>query len=108
MSPKGSCVICNKWSRLHKGACSPCGTRAAGYSLLIEEWLEFYEKQNGGCAICGRRNSIKELHIDHDHHTLEVRGLLCRTCNLGLGQFDDDRNLLLRAEVYLSRTVPLI
>ncbi len=57
------------------------------------------EKQN--CEICG---TIDNLVIDHCHKTMQVRGVLCVTCNLGLGAFKDQPKLLLRAAEYLYET----
>ncbi len=57
--------------------------------------------QGGGCAICGKRPGKVSLHVDHDHETGEVRGLLCVGCNNALGQFRDDLELLARASDYL-------
>lgn len=51
-----------------------------------------------GCEICGSENN---LHIDHNHGTGEVRGVLCNNCNRALGMFQDDPHLLLDAAHYL-------
>lgn len=40
--------------------------------------------------------------VDHDHGTMEIRGVLCRLCNLGLGYFRDDPEVLLAAVNYLQ------
>lgn len=53
----------------------------------------------GQCAICER---LQWLMADHDHATNRARGLLCTRCNLGLGTFADDEQLLRRAADYLS------
>lgn len=58
--------------------------------------------QNNVCAICGGRNSDRDLAVDHNHITGEVRGLLCTRCNMGLGYFMDNPRLLASALVYLE------
>lgn len=70
---------------------------------------DWYEKtladQGGGCAICGSKTSRgnrKYLHVDHDHATGKVRGLLCGPCNRGIGQLGDDIELLKAAIGYLE------
>jgi len=42
------------------------------------------------------------LAVDHDHKNGEVRGLLCHRCNVGLGNFQDNPELLLKAYKYLK------
>ena len=54
------------------------------------------------CQICGIKH--KSLHIDHDHKTGVIRGVLCPNCNHGLGKFMDDENILYRAIRYLSES----
>ena len=69
------------------------------YGITIEDYEAMSEKQNGKCAICYKTN-IK-LHVDHNHETGEVRGLLCGNCNRGLGLFKDHFYYLDRAAEYL-------
>lgn len=65
--------------------------------------------QHGECAICqvpltiepGRQGDA--AHVDHDHTTGRVRGLLCVTCNSGIGHLDDDPYLLRKAADYLIK-----
>jgi hypothetical protein len=66
------------------------------YGLAIEEVEAMKE---GGCAICGTKTI--DLHVDHDHATGKVRGILCRECNIGLGKFGDSPELMLEAIAYL-------
>lgn len=54
------------------------------------------------CVICG---SEEPLVVDHDHHTGEIRGMLCNHCNRGLGHFRDDPMLLEFAAQYLYASV---
>lgn len=63
-----------------------------------------YVKQDGKCAICDAEIPHSEMVVDHDHATGLVRGLLCRACNNGLGQFLDSERILLRAIEYLRRS----
>ena len=57
--------------------------------------------QGGGCAICGEPPKARRLHIDHDHLTGQVRGLLCWTCNATIGRAHDDAARLRVASCYL-------
>jgi hypothetical protein len=60
--------------------------------------------QGGRCAICRNTFSTgRHTHVDHDHLTGQFRGILCRDCNLGIGNFHDSIELLARATAYLSR-----
>jgi recombination endonuclease VII len=66
---------------------------------------EFREAQGGRCAICDipeEESPKKRLHVDHDHNSLVIRGLLCGNCNLGLGHFKDNSTLLQAAIGYLQ------
>ena len=63
-------------------------------------YVDLFEKQNGLCGIC--RNPMSRPLLDHNHETLEVRGLLCSKCNVGLGQFNDDLALVSAALEYLK------
>ncbi len=82
--------------------------RLAKYSISVEDYRELVECQGGVCAICGqpetamRAGKVKELHIDHDHATDTVRGLLCGRCNVGIGMFCEDEVRLRAAVVYLA------
>jgi hypothetical protein len=64
------------------------------------------QKHNGLCDICGTDRpgySKKSFNIDHDHKTGIVRGLLCHKCNIGLGNFNDNSELLGKAIKYLLK-----
>lgn len=57
------------------------------------------EVQLDQCAIC---STTTDLCVDHDHKLDSIRGVLCRTCNLGCGYFHDDAELLRCAAAYLE------
>lgn len=69
------------------------------YGISLDFYDGMYVAQGGKCAICHQPN---ELHVDHDHATGKVRGLLCGPCNRALGQFKDDPTRLRRAAEYLQ------
>ena len=71
------------------------------YGITEAEVEERVREQGGVCAICLERPAE---HVDHDHETGEVRGILCFTCNVGLGNFRDRPDLLDRAVHYLEDT----
>lgn len=70
------------------------------YGMTVEEYDVMVTRQDGRCAICN--GCPQRLHIDHNHKTGKVRGLLCGNCNMGLGQFEDDTDRLLDALTYLQ------
>lgn len=80
------------------------------YGITLIEYEAMLEAQGGVCAICGEKETRKNrytgicrLHIDHDHKTGEVRGLLCSSCNFALGGFRDDPEILIKAMKYLIK-----
>jgi Recombination endonuclease VII len=71
------------------------------YGITIEERNAKLEKQNHCCAVCKRL--MENPHVDHDHETDQIRDLLCRECNSGLGFFKDDVLILESALAYLRK-----
>lgn len=67
-------------------------------------------QQEGRCAICGTHEPSKtgrkrRMSVDHDHTTDKIRGLLCDTCNRGIGLLKDSPNVLRAATAYLERSI---
>jgi hypothetical protein len=58
--------------------------RAAQLGVTDAEYARLLAAQGGGCAICGNPPKTRRLHVDHDHKTKRVRGLLCHRCNRAL------------------------
>jgi hypothetical protein len=74
------------------------------YRITLEKYKEMLEAQLGGCAICGcSPPKGKRLHVDHDHVTEEVRGLLCHKCNQGMIAVDANPEWCVRAQSYWLR-----
>jgi hypothetical protein len=73
-----------------------------GYNITEDEYYQKLNEQNGVCAICNMECEKGRLSIDHDHIDGNVRGLLCRNCNLGLGNFKDRVDFLENAMLYLK------
>lgn len=63
--------------------------------------------QGGVCAICNASDPggtrLKRFHVDHDHTTGQIRGLLCAKCNTGIGQMRHSKQILLDAITYLGK-----
>ena len=74
--------------------------RAAELGVTDEEYQRMLAAQAGGCAICGNPPKTKRLHVDHNHRTGRVRGLLCFRCNRGLPTYATS-DWLERARVYV-------
>jgi hypothetical protein len=69
------------------------------YGVDVETYKQRMATQSS-CEICG---SEKELCYDHDHTTMEFRGVLCRKCNRSIGQLGDSLDGLLKAVNYLRK-----
>lgn len=54
------------------------------YGIGVSHYFYLLDIQNGCCAICEGHNNNDRLHVDHDHSTGNVRGLLCHRCNQGM------------------------
>jgi hypothetical protein len=74
------------------------------YGVLWGFRQALWSSQNGQCAICSCAIEVLGGHIDHDHATGRIRGMLCRDCNNGLGAFKDSVDNLAIAVEYLKRT----
>ncbi len=72
------------------------------FGMTVAEYKTRRAAQDGRCAICGYRPETS-LHVDHDHESRKVRGLLCGSCNRMLGLAKDDPTRLAAAIEYLAR-----
>jgi len=74
--------------------------------MTVERFGLMLAEQGGRCAIpsCQSRTGYRVLDVDHDHITGEVRGLVCRACNVVLGSCAESVQILREMIDYLSRT----
>lgn len=76
------------------------------YNIDVDTYFELLKLQNNGCAICGETDPSTKVKtafdVDHDHITGKVRGLLCSSCNSGLGLWEDSVEKLRKAIDYLE------
>lgn len=75
--------------------------RMKKYGLTQQQFAAILEKQGGRCAIC--RTDEWLPHVDHDHVTGQIRGLLCVNCNTLLGRAKDSVLALRQAIRYLGK-----
>jgi hypothetical protein len=73
------------------------------FGFTLEEYDAILAAQDGRCGICGDEPAPGQfLHVDHDHESGDVRGLLCVRCNNGCGQFRENPQLLMKALDYVE------
>lgn len=113
LAVKPPCEICGSalglWGK--RWCSTPCQSRAERYrqyGITDDDYRTMLAEQGGVCAIChtddwGKGGSRYVAHIDHNHATGQVRGLLCFSCNTGLGSLKDDPERLRSALAYLER-----
>jgi hypothetical protein len=108
---RGDCKACDKIDR-HERYHAPGSERRQRdkhyknrYGITVAEYEGIFERQGGVCAICGDppTSDYNVLCVDHCHATGQVRKLLCRMCNVGLGKFRDNATFLRAAAEYLER-----
>lgn len=76
------------------------------YGITLDDWRKMYADQDGKCGICDLEFEIfdrKDIHVDHDEKTGQIRGLLCSQCNMGIGKLFHSIENLKGAIVYLER-----
>lgn len=99
--------------RKNRKICKDCEreiSRRNSFKLLrgisYEDRDLILSKQGGVCAACGANTpgSKKGWHVDHSHKTGDIRGVLCATCNIALGQVNDSISRLENLIAYLRKS----
>jgi hypothetical protein len=80
------------------------------YGLTPETFSDLEKSCSSLCMICGEKpisnfGKTVRLHVDHDHETGMVRGLLCGSCNVAIGHFKNSVENLKSAIIYLEKSL---
>lgn len=73
------------------------------YGITVDYYISLLTAQNNQCAICYKKCERGNLSVDHCHITNQIRGLLCRACNVGISQLKDSVENLESAKNYLLK-----
>ena len=110
-----------KWAKMYKAHYARLKARFGDYHSLnkqcrlrgitLDKYAEMLDKQDNKCAIClqeetckdPKHDKIRRLSIDHCHKTGKARELLCQGCNVAIGRFKDDIELMERAINYVKK-----
>lgn len=77
----------------HQSWCRDCQSkdnRFRAYGKTSKELNQLFVDQNKQCALCGVSSPKGRWHVDHNHKTGEVRGILCHSCNIKLYPLEND------------------
>ena len=76
------------------------------YGISLNDFIKMLEDQGYRCGICATHlaeANPKNVHIDHCHDSGVIRGVLCNSCNMGIGMLKDNVTVLKQAIVYLEK-----
>lgn len=105
--PEKAVAYVKDWQRKNKDRYTVHVRRAhlkKAFGITIEEYDSILKVQGGVCVICKSVPKKRKFAVDHNHETGEIRGILCGSCNMGLGYFKDNITLLRNAILYLGKT----
>lgn len=91
--------------RRPRGKCRRCHNIWNRYRITYYQFVEMLEKQDHKCLICEGNINDKAAVVDHCHSGGHVRGLLCGSCNRGLGNFRDNPEFLVNAALFLRNDI---
>lgn len=88
------------------------------YGIRLKDYEKIFQEQSGVCAVCGQIETVRtgrtkrsmenapSLHVDHDHKTGRVRGLLCSNCNQALGLLKESPERIRLLVKYIEKHAP--
>jgi hypothetical protein len=100
-----------RWRERHPEANREFMYKKNYQGMTIAAYEQMLAAQGGVCAICKRperhtdntgTGRLRNLNVDHDHTTNEVRGLLCSACNQAIGLLEDNLDYVMNAGIYLE------
>lgn len=117
-----SCKKCLDWSAFNKkyfnhpergheiygrhgleGICRDCKLMKSRIRTYGKDCIDLISNTKLFCGICSTKLTKNSAHVDHCHATERVRGVLCQSCNHGLGNFKDSPQRLQSAIDYLKK-----
>ena len=105
------CQACQNVAPYQRKFCWRCINMKKRFGITGGDYDNILRSQNGQCAICeitAGPQAWDFLHIDHNHLTGEVRGLLCPTCNTTIGQIENailEGRLTHKALDYIKKSI---
>jgi hypothetical protein len=91
-------------SNKHSGRCNTCNPCKRKQEKVLDKLKMIYPApKEAECPIC--KTFTDDLVVDHIHATNEFRGHICNRCNIALGIFKDDYNILQNAVEYLGKSL---
>lgn len=78
-------------------------TLKSKYGISLAEYNTMLENQNYKCLVCGDSPIYQRLHVDHNHTTGKIRGLLCQPCNVSIGKMKESPELLRKLADYVEK-----
>lgn len=92
-----------------RSVCKGCINLKRVFGINLNDYNEILKKQNNVCGICKNKEvekhqsgKTRKLAVDHCHKSGKIRGLLCTSCNQGLGKFKDSIPILTESIKYLE------
>jgi len=100
----GWCDVCEKrfWKPKQIRVARDVSQRSGRYGLDPQEIVKLFNLYGNQCALC---DATEDLVIDHDHESedlIDIRGILCNSCNKALGKFGDNKEGITRALSYIG------
>lgn len=80
--------------------------RLKKFGITVAQFDALLLSQDNSCAICKikfQETNIGRPRLDHDHATGKIRALLCNNCNIGIGMFRDNPDVLREAAKYVEK-----